>query len=476
MKNFSTKTELMPHQAEAIDKVLPTRVSGLFMDMGTGKTRTTIELAKIRAVKIDHVIWCCPVSLKETIRQEILKHTDCEDIYVFDNKTAQRLIPNDYRWYIVGIESLSSSDRVTIALNSIITENTFIVVDESSYIKGHNSMRTKRITFLSEKARYRTILTGTPLSQGIVDLYSQMYFLSPKILGYKSFYSFANNHLEYHPDYPGLIVRSHNVPYLAEKIKPYVYQCTKDECLSIPHKLFDTRYIQLTEEQETAYEHAKDVFFDEQMEQEEEGHGFSSMAIFHLFTSLQTICCGFIHEKDKDIKTLPNNRINALLDAVHAIPDKEKVLIWGKYVHSVNEIVSALQEEFGEKSVAVFNGTLSPGAREHELDKFKNGARFMVATQSCGGHGLNLQFCCYQIFYANGFKYSERLQAEDRCHRHGQHRKVTYIDIYAIESIDERIRDSLNKKGDALSSFRDEIDRVKKSKDKKALKELIMKL
>jgi len=87
MRPFETTTSLLPHQVAAVDKIRPTRVGGLFMDMGTGKSRTAIELAKIRARKIDKVIWFCPVSLKDTVKHEIVKHTNCRDIYVFDDKT-----------------------------------------------------------------------------------------------------------------------------------------------------------------------------------------------------------------------------------------------------------------------------------------------------------------------------------------------------------------------------------------------------
>lgn len=154
------------------------------MEMGTGKSRTAIELVARRLPRIDRVIWFCPVSLKETVRQEILKHTDCApaDIHVFSDRTNERNVPPAL-WHIVGIESMSLSDRVTLAVNKLITSRTFVILDESSYIKGHRAKRTMRITELSKRARYRLILTGTPLSQGVVDLFAQMRFLSPKILG-----------------------------------------------------------------------------------------------------------------------------------------------------------------------------------------------------------------------------------------------------------------------------------------------------
>ena len=179
---FSTTTDLMPHQETAAAKLLRSRVGALFMDMGTGKTRTALELARVRQAKFDRLIWFCPVSLKETIHFEILKHTDIteEQIHAFNAKTSDVNIPMDRLVYIIGIESMASSTRVVLAANKLTTDRSYVVVDESSYIKGHRSIRTQRITGISARARYRTILTGTPFTQGVVDLYAQMSFLSPK--------------------------------------------------------------------------------------------------------------------------------------------------------------------------------------------------------------------------------------------------------------------------------------------------------
>ena len=255
---MNLQTNLYKHQEAAVAKLLPTRVGALFCDMGTGKTRAAIELVYRRRQRIARVLWFCPVSLKETIAYEICKHTDAGPLCIFDDRTSQRTVPQNALWYVVGIESMSASSRVVLAANSLIDEATCVIVDESSYIKGHASLRTQRITAISERARYRLLLTGTPLSQGVVDLYAQMRFLSPAILGYSSFYSFAANHLEYSDKYPGKIVRAHNVPHLAAKIQPYVYQVTKAECLDLPPKLYDVAYYHLTPEQRGAYQQAKD--------------------------------------------------------------------------------------------------------------------------------------------------------------------------------------------------------------------------
>lgn len=472
MKAFATKTELMTHQREAVAKLLPSRVGGLFMDMGTGKTRTTIELANLRANKIDKVVWFTPVSLKMSVAKEIRKHTDCEDIYVFDHKTNQRNLPK-VRWYIVGIESISSSIRVVAAVNQLITERTMVVLDESSYIKGPYSKRTERLTFICSRAKYRLILTGTPLSQGVVDLYAQMRFLSEKILGYSSFYSFAANHLEYSEKFPGMIVRAHNTEWLATKISPYTYQVRKKDCVDLPSKVYSTKYFYMSNEQQYMYEKLKEEFL-----MNIDPEDWDSYLLFKLFSGLQQVVCGFYRERrgrkrEPILHEFEHERLDILEKLIHRIPDDEQVIIWAKYIYDIDQIRQLLERE--GKTFVLYTGEQSEKERNLAEHAFHAGdAQFFVATPSSGGHGLTLNEASTVIFYNNSFKYSERLQAEDRCHRIGQTKSVHYIDIVCVNSIDERIMESISKKESVLYSFRREIDAAQKDKDK--LRALIRRL
>lgn len=472
--NWQTRTSLYSHQVAAAQKVGPIRVGALFMEMGTGKTATAIHLACRRQTVIDHVVYFCPVSLKETVRQEILKHTDLPEsaVNVFDDSTTSRCLPRA-PWHIIGLESMSSSDRVTLAANGLITPLTMVVVDESDKIKTHRAIRTQRITRLSERAQYRLIMTGTPITQGVVDLYAQMTFLSPRILGYSSFYSFAANHLEYSEKYPGLVVRAHNTDWLAAKIQPYVYQVTKEECLDLPKKLFDSRYYQMTKGQREMYERAKwEILIDREVEE------IDSYIIFQLFTALQQIVSGFWNRRGKDgnvaLLECEHDRLETLQATIERVPEGEKQIVWCKYHYSLNAIVKMLTDAYGPDAVAQFHGNLNERERNQQVARFKHEAQFMVAIQQSGGRGLTLNEAAYSHFYENEFNYGNRLQAEDRNHRIGQSRKVTYTDLVCVDSIDTRIAAAQSKKGDVVRSFKAKIDRVKG--DKKMVKKMLQEL
>lgn len=455
MMTWLTTTDLHPHQHPPVKKLLRSRVGGLFMEMGTGKTRVAIEFAQRRQHKIDRCVWFCPVSLKETIVAELEKHTTAT-VYVFDEKTRAHTLPGQYDWYIVGLESISGSDRVTLAANSLITPKTFVIVDESNYIKGHHSLRTQRLTVMSSRAKYRLILTGTPMSQGYQDLFAQMRFLSPKILGYYSFYSFAANHLEYSEDYPGLIIRAHNTDWLAAKISPYIYQITKDEAgLNLPGKLYDSRYFRLTNAQWEAYEQAKWEILIDCPEDE-----FDSYVIFQLFTALQQIVSGFWY-KNGTLIEYPHYRLETLVETLEDLPEGEQVIIWAKYRYSVQKIAEVLGERYGRDSVSKFYGELNEAQRSAELKKWRQAGRFLVATMATGGHGLTLNEAAYTIFYENAFNYAHRQQAEDRNHRLGQTRRPTYIDLASRSKIEDRISKALARKGHAVKGFKRAVQTMK---------------
>jgi SNF2 family DNA or RNA helicase len=394
------------------------------------------------------------VALKTTVTEEWRIHAqlDPQQIRVFDDRTTEQTVEHPAVVWIVGLESVSSSDRVTLALNKLITERTFVAVDESTGIKGHRARRTERLTLMAERARYRLIMTGTPLTQGVEDLFAQMRFLSPAILGYRSWYSFAANHLEYSKQFRGKIVRAHNTGLLAAKIAPYAYQIGK-ECLDLPPKLHKPWRFDLTLEQRRAYHEAKHTLFLDLAYED-----VSSYQIYLLFNALQQIVCGFWRHPVRGLEQYQHDRLDMLLLAVGRIPADEKIIVWAKYLHCIDEIVETLEPLGG---VARWDGRMTERERDVQLARFRGEARVFVATPATGGYGLTLNEAHHVVFYTNSFKYAERIQAEDRCHRYGQRQAVTYHDLVARGSIDERIEAALRRKENVLESFRDKVEAIK---------------
>lgn len=472
MIEFTTK--LYSHQVKAVEKLKKIKVGALYMEMGTGKTRTALELIKIRLEKgrINHVLWLCPCSVKESLKRDIIKHLNNFDDSIFT---------------ICGIETLSSSINVNTSLLELVkTKNCMLIVDESNMVKNHKAKRTKNIIRLGEDCKYKLILNGTPISRNEADLYSQWYILDWRILGYKSFWSFSANHIEYDEN-TGRIRRCLNVKYLTEKIGPYSYQVKKDECLDLPPKTYETEYYYLTHEQIVHYDNVADELMFEVDEMEPH-------TIYRLFTYLQDVISGYkvniekeeqiekyrdindeiITKKRTKIKNITKNNFfnddidNPRIKKLLEITDKLdiKAIIFCKYTSEIDSIVKILNLRYGDDSAVSFNGELNNKKRQENLYKFENKSQFLVANKQCGAYGLNLQFCSYVIYYSNDWDLATRSQSEDRVHRIGQVNNVHYVDICAAYTLDERILKCLERKEKLVDSFKDELD---KAKDKQEL-------
>lgn len=447
------KTKLYKYQSKAVDKLSKLKVGALYMEQGTGKTRTALEIIKNKMSKgkVEVVLWLCPCSVKNNLREDIEKHT------------GQK--PSENNIIIKGIESLSSSDRLYLQLLELVKSyKVYLIVDESNLVKNKLAIRTERIITISSFCKYKMILNGTPISKNEADLFAQWYILDWRILGYKSFYSFAANHLEYKkvrlPSGKEIttdqIIRVLNVDYLTEKIAPYMYQIKKDEVLKeLKPKEYHMRYFCLDDLQEEEYELTKELFLFNVVD-------WRSETIFKLFSALQHITSGkrVLSAPEKRMRTEKmytwenNPRIQCLKRTLENIGE-DKCIIFAKYQDEINDIALLLQSE--NKSYIEFTGKISQKKRQENREKFKNDVQFMLANKQCGAYGLNLQFCHNIIFYSNDFDLATRLQAEDRVHRIGQEKTVNIYDICCEYTIDVFIANCLQNKSNLLDSFKKQI-------------------
>ena len=420
------KTDLYPWQANAVEKLIGIRVGALYMEMGTGKTRTALEMIQRRldAGKLDHVLWLCPCSVRQNLKEDINKHAD---------NAFSRIA-------IYGIESLSSSLRLyELLLRYVQSGRTMLIVDESNLVKNHKAIRTRRITNLAHLCKYRIILNGTPISRNESDLFAQWYLLDWRILGYKSFWSFAANHIEFDPVNPKRIRRTLNTDYLIEKISPYSYQVSRSECLSLPGKVYRQDECWMTADQDSHYDAVMSRMIESLDDQKPE-------TVYRMFSAAQAIISGlYVADDGKHLRTRPmfadpmeNPRIRKLLDVVNAL--EGQALIFCKYTHEINDICRVLPD------AVPFFGRLSMPQRMKNLEKFKAGKRFLVANKTCAGYGLNLQFCHNVIYYSNDWDWATRIQSEDRVYRLGQDHEVRIFDICAKRSLDEKILRCLSRK------------------------------
>lgn len=468
-------TKLYTYQLEAVEKLSKLKVGNLFMDMGTGKTITAIKLIldRLNKNKCKHVIWICPCNVKDTIKNEILKHTNVNNnnIYIFDNGTNSRNLPS-CKWYIVGWESIGSSLRVYSALESIIAKS-FLVADESHYIKNHDTVRFTRLLRNSFNSNYRLNLTGTAITHGIEDLWSQQAFLSYKILGYSTFRLFANIHIEYDIQQPSKVSKRKDADIIMAKIAPYTFQITKEECFDLPEKSYNDIEFNLTDEQREAYQYNKNSILDKYADSKITAN--KEVMIFKLFSTLRQISSGYYTDAKTDeyidlFKSWGKNpRCQELYRTILNMPKTATVIIWCQYKYDIKTICNMLDSI--NESYSLLHGGIKQVDRPQQLadfDKSKN--RFLIATTKTGGVGINLTQANYAVFYTNSFSYTERDQAESRNHRHGQVKNVHYINLIANCGIDKIMLNCLKYRRNGFEQFRNELKKLKDCKTEAEVK------
>lgn len=361
------------------------------MEPGTGKTQAACEL--VRSVVCDNVLWLTPYQTRQNLADEIDKCGGIDKLH------------------IVGIESLSSSDRIYLECHNMVTSsNTFLVVDESLKIKNWEAIRTKRILELSKHCEFKLILNGTPLTRNILDLWAQFEFLSPKIL-HMSLAEYKNTFCEwvkistseggrrYVKEY---IKAYHNIDYLYSLIHHYVYEC--DLVLSVEQQYTDYSYL-IGQDEMKIYNELKEKYLDNDMLIKMNNNIFIEMT--------QKMQRGYCCTEDK---------FNVLGKIIED-NDNDQMIIYTKYIKSGEEV----------------------------RRRFPN---LCVLTYGKHSYGLNLQRYNTTVYFDKTFDYSQMIQSKFRTFRTGQENDCKYYSMTGNVGLEKMINNNILKKNDLAEYFK----------------------
>jgi SNF2 family DNA or RNA helicase len=291
-------------------------------------------------------------------------------------------------------------------------------------------------------------MTGSPITKNPLDLYTQCEFLDPYLLDFASYYSFRNRYAEMktmHLRGRSIQVVSEfkNLGELSETVKTFSERVLKEDCLDLPPKIFMKRHVALTADQKRLYNQMK-----EQALAILNGKMTTTMTVLTQLMRLHQITCGHFTADDGSTQAVDSNRLNELMSILDET--EGKAIIWANYQLSVGEIIQRIIKEYGEDSYVHYYGLTSQEDRQDNIRKFQNdpNCRFIIGTPQTGGYGITLTQAHTVIYYSNSYDLEKRLQSEDRAHRIGQKKTVTYIDLIAEDTVDEKIvkalRDKIN--------------------------------
>ena len=461
--NYKFKTKPYAHQMTALEKSWNKETYAYFMEMGTGKTKVLIDnLAMLYDKgKVDGVIIVAPKGVVKTwYEQELPTHLPdhIENVTVLwqpniTKKQQEKLetlyeIGTALHILVMNVEALSTDKGVKFARKFLASHRSMMAIDESTTIKNPSAKRTKNIISLGKHAKYRRIMTGSPITKNPLDLYTQCEFLDPWLLNFASYYAFRNRYAEMKTMHIRgrsiqVVHAFQNLSELSDKVKNFSYRVLKEDCLDLPPKTFMKRHVSLTKDQKKIYEQMK-----KQAMAVLNGKVTSTMTVLTQLMRLHQITCGHFTADDGSTQAVESNRLNELMSVLDET--EGKAIIWANYQLSVGEIIQKIIKEYGEDSYVHYYGLTSQEERQDNIRKFQNDpkCRFLIGTPQTGGYGITLTQANTVIYYSNSYDLEKRLQSEDRAHRIGQQKNVTYIDLIAEDTVDEKIvkalRDKIN--------------------------------
>jgi len=472
---YEFKTQPRKYQEKALQFSWKKESFAYYMDMGTGKTKTSIDLFSAYFIEgdIDRLLVVTKFSTRMNWQREFGIHCPVPfETFILDTSKPKAFdafntsASDGLKIMIVGTESLAAGSASTYAEKFVNTSTRVgMIVDEAHMIKTHNAVRSKNAVNIGKGAKYKLIMTGTPIANAPLDLYMQFEFLDTNIIGTGDFFSFRNRYAVMGGFEGKQIIGYQNMEELIELVSPYVYQVRKSEVLTeLPPKVYEIREVQFNEEQWSLYsgiaKKNRAVMGD---------RGLTVNTVLERMLRLQEICGGIVtFERNPDLwnpAKYEHSRIpgkNPKIDELLSIAEEYQVstIVWCRFIQEIHMVSEALRAKYGDDQVVEIYGEISEQDRDHNVQELfqQKKARFLVGNAATGGTGLNMTAAELVVYYSNSFNYVERDQSEDRAHRIGQTKSVLYIDLVMEKSVDKAILDALQNKKNVSEFVRESIN------------------
>ena len=452
-----------------------------FMQMGTGKTLTTITL--LRKIFTTYkrplrTLILCPQIVVKNWKSEIERFSHMGNLVCTLEGTGEkrkvaldRGIREGKSLFITNLENLSvvegllwetkkrGKDEIRVPINHGWEA---VVFDEIHRLKNPSAKSFKMAYKIADKCFFKYGLTGTPIANNELDIWALFRVLDGGELLGKSYQAFKqkwfvdeNASMPAQKHFPSWRIKPGSAEELAQLIYTKAMRVTKEECLDLPPLIQKRVEVEMSPKQARAYGEMKRDF----IAYLESGTAVATLAITKGLR-LQQIASGFVKLEDDSIVTFPDSpRLVALAELLEDIPGK--VIIWACFKENYAAIAKVC-EKLG-RSYAFITGEQSQkekNAAEHDFTK--GAVETLICNPAAGGTGVNLIEAPTAIWFSRSFKLTDRLQAIARNHRGGSeiHEKITMIDLVSPGTIDEHVLDALDRKesiAEAILSWRNKV-------------------
>lgn len=426
-----------------------------------GKTATAINILRWHYVKekrLMRTLILAPIVVVENWKREFKVHSKVDQSKILTLTASGKKRVEQFRTMsdtmaegvvVTNFEALSMKDFYNLLMQ---WRPEIIVIDESQRIKNPKAQRTKLAIALGDLARHRYILSGTPILNNAIDIFSQYRFLDGGETFGKNFFEFRGRYFQdknagmpaqrYFPDWqprPGAYQEFNRLIYNK------AMRVLKKDCLDLPPLVRKTLHVELTPQQKKNYEEMKRDF----VTYLNDKACVANLALTKALRLLQ-ISSGFFKgsEEAEAVHYEDSGRVEALRELLEVITPSAKVIVWACFRENY-VVIEKLLKEMG-LPYSILYGGLSQGDRTKAIDDFQTNpdVKVMVANQAAGGVGVNLTAASYMIYFSRNFSLEADMQSEARNHRGGSEifDKITRIDLVAPGTIDEVVLEALQRK------------------------------
>jgi SNF2 family DNA or RNA helicase len=405
----------------------------LFLDMRLGKTLITIRriLSMGENAGVSTLI-VAPYSALYGWRRELeLEGVPPSDITELYGARDER-----YTLLCKGIPFCLINKEGFLALPEIAQRHWDVVVcDESTFLKNPKSKVSKFFCHNFRNVYKRFILTGTPAPETELDLFQQLYFLDPSILGFKNYWEFRHAYFQETGMYDYTLMAEGRC-FLQTRLKKYCYSLSRRDVGMDVRKIYERRLITLPPAVRKAYNTVEDEFI-----LELKGKVIDS-TIFAMekFIWLRRICGGFYQGRE-----VHNEKMKVLAELLTEELHNDQVVIWCAFIEELKNIGEMLVKM--KIPCDVVYGDVPPEERTRRMVGFQAGSsRVLICQPECFKHGTDLSCADTEIYYSSPLGLETRLQSEDRLVNISTKNPALIIDLLVYDSIEEEIYEALQRK------------------------------
>jgi len=451
------KTKPFKHQIAAYNIGIQIPYFAALMEQGTGKSLTAVAITGRRYLdgQIKKVLVIAPASVVPVWPREFAVHGDFKtEVFALEGPVSKR---------IAFVEALKEKDALLVLVTNyeavwrmdetlLKWKPDLIICDEAQRIKTPSARQSKAIHKLGKDAKYRMILTGTPITQSPLDFYSQYKFLDPRIFG-SSFANFkARYAVEINMGSYNRIAGYKNLPELVQKAHSIAFRCTKAECLDLPETIDQVLYCELEPAARKIYEQMTK----ESVAELANETTVTAANVLAKLLRLSQLAGGFIGTETDEILPVSDAKLKLLSETVDDLLEAgKKVVVFARFLPEIE----AIKEILFKKKVGFqcITGSVPLPVRGVAVEQFQTQPeiKVFVAQIQCAGLGITLTAADTAIFYSLDYSFANYDQCRARIHRIGQRNACTYIHLVAKKTVDEKVMKALQNKRDVAEDVVD---------------------